>query len=321
MRIAVLFAGVILTFFSCAKKSEVDKIVEEMPIALTVERFDQAFFETKPEELPELKEKYPLFFPHDDDAVWAAKMQDPIWQEVHAEVKKQYPTFSEETAALEDYFKRYLYYFPETKVPHVYTLIGEMDPATRVLYTGDYLLISLETFLGKDHHFYVNSFSEYLRANFTPDQILPEVALEMNRPKIKSPDPRFITHLIAAGKQYYAMDVLLPEISAARRMGYTEEQYAWAADNEFYIWRTFLDQKLLFDTNQKLLDRFINPAPFSKFYLEIDNESPGRIGAYIGLQIVRSYMKNNPEVNLAQLFATDAEVIFEKSRYKPKKNE
>jgi uncharacterized protein YjaZ len=67
-----------------------------------------------------------------------------------------------------------------------------------------------------------------------------------------------------------------------------------------------------------LANRFINPAPFSKFYLEIDNESPGRVGAWIGWQIVRSYMKNN-EVSLKQLLVMDATEIFNNSKYKPKK--
>lgn len=321
MRIVVLFAAVILTFFSCDKKTQVDKIVEESPLELNVQRFDSAFFETKPEELAELKERYPLFFPHDEDAVWLEKMQNPIWQEVYAEVKASMGDFAGQTADLENYFKRYMHYFPATKLPEVYTLIGEMDPSTRIIYTGDHLLISLESFLGKDHKFYVNSFAEYLRANFEADQILPEVALAMNRPMIKSPDPRFISHMIAAGKQYYAMDLLLPDLDPSRRIGYTSEQYQWAQANEYYIWRNFLDSKILFDTNQKLLDRFINPAPFSKFYLEIDNESPGRIGTYIGLQIVRSYMKNNPKVSLKDLMQMDPEVLFEQSRYKPNKNE
>ena len=62
-------------------------------------------------------------------------------------------------------------------------------------------------------------------------------------------------------------------------------------------------------------------APFSKFYLEIDNESPGRIGQYIGWQIVRSFMENNPKVTVQQLIKMDAKTIFEQSKYKPKKNE
>jgi uncharacterized protein YjaZ len=60
-------------------------------------------------------------------------------------------------------------------------------------------------------------------------------------------------------------------------------------------------------------------APFSKFYLEIDNESPGRVGQWIGWQIVRSFMENNPQVTVQELLLMDAKQIFEKSKYKPKK--
>ena len=80
----------------------------------------------------------------------------------------------------------------------------------------------------------------------------------------------------------------------------------------------FLENKLLFDANPKNEQRFIYPAPFSKFYLEIDNETPGRVGQWLGWQIVRSYMQNN-EVPVTQLLKMDAKEIFEKSKYKPKK--
>ena len=63
----------------------------------------------------------------------------------------------------------------------------------------------------------------------------------------------------------------------------------------------------------------MSDAPFSKFYLEIDNESPGRVGAWIGWQIVRSYAENHPDVKLQDLLALDAKTLFEQSKYKPKK--
>ena len=75
---------------------------------------------------------------------------------------------------------------------------------------------------------------------------------------------------------------------------------------------------MLYESNVKNEFRFINEAPFSKFYLEIDNESPGRVGQWLGWQIVRSYMENN-DVSLDQLLVTDAKTIFEKSKYKPNK--
>jgi uncharacterized protein YjaZ len=61
-------------------------------------------------------------------------------------------------------------------------------------------------------------------------------------------------------------------------------------------------------------------APFSKFYLEIDNESPGRVGQWIGWQIVRSFMQNN-KVSMQEMIKMDAKELFEKSKYKPKKTD
>ena len=75
---------------------------------------------------------------------------------------------------------------------------------------------------------------------------------------------------------------------------------------------------MLYSDEQKLTSRFIDAAPFSKFYLEIDNDSPGSVGTWIGWQIVRSYMENNT-ITLDQLLKTEAKEIFEKSKYKPKK--
>jgi hypothetical protein len=43
------------------------------------------------------------------------------------------------------------------------------------------------------------------------------------------------------------------------------------------MWR-YYRKEMLYSDDQKLMPRFINPAPFSKFYLEIDNESPGQVG-------------------------------------------
>jgi uncharacterized protein YjaZ len=124
--------------------------------------------------------------------------------------------------------------------------------------------------------------------------------------------------MVYAGKQLYLKDVLLPQISDAEKIGYSPEQLTWCQENESYMWRYFMQEQLLYSTDSKLATRFINTAPFSKFYLEIDNESPGRVGTWIGWQIVRSFMNNN-DVNLQQLLQMDPIEIFQNSKYKPKK--
>ena len=75
---------------------------------------------------------------------------------------------------------------------------------------------------------------------------------------------------------------------------------------------------MLFSTETKLNKRFLEMAPFSKFYRSEDTLSPGRIGAWIGWQIVRSYMKHN-DVSLQQLLKTPSEEVYKNSKYKPKK--
>ena len=117
---------------------------------------------------------------------------------------------------------------------------------------------------------------------------------------------------------YFIKDLLLPETSDADKIGYTPEQIAWCEENQEYMWRYFVEGNLLYDSDSKLGNRFINRAPFSKFYLEIDNESPGRIGTWVGWQIVRSFIKNN-DVSVEQFLQMDAVEIFNKSKYKPKK--
>ena len=66
------------------------------------------------------------------------------------------------------------------------------------------------------------------------------------------------------------------------------------------------------------MERFIEPAPFSKFYLEIDNESPGKIGVWLGWQIVKSYCGQNPDLTLIELLNLSSKELFNSSKYKPK---
>ena len=310
---------IIFALFSCNQQSKIEKAVEQIPLEMKVERFDKAFFETKPQDLPALKQKYPIFFPKgNDDSVWIEKMQNPQWRELYAEVENKFPDFAPEKEKIEELYKHIKYYFPSTKTPKIVTVISEMDYQSKVIDADSLLVISLELYLGKNHKFY--EFPEYLKQNFEPVQMLPDIVSAFSIRKIPTPaDNTLLSQMVYHGKELYLKDILLPDASDAEKMGYTAQQIAWSEENESYMWRFFIENKLLYDTDQKLVPRFINPAPFSKFYLEIDNETPGRTGVWLGWQIVRSFMQNN-EVTVQQMLKMDAKEIFEKSKYKPKKN-
>jgi hypothetical protein len=77
------------------------------------------------------------------------KMQNPLWRELYNEVEKKYSNFGKQTNEIEDLFKHIKYYFPKTKMPTVYTVIGEMDYNGKAIYANDKLIIALELYLGK----------------------------------------------------------------------------------------------------------------------------------------------------------------------------
>jgi gliding motility-associated lipoprotein GldB len=318
MKIYLFSVAFCFFFLSCDKKSNVEKKVAAIPLELTIVRFDKIFFETPTKDLGKIKSEFPFFFPSgNEDAVWLHKMQDPLWRELYAEVQKKYANIEPIRSELTTLFKHLKYYFPKTKTPKIITVISEMDYNNKAIYADSLVIISLELYLGKAHKFY--QFPNYIKQNFEEKQIMPDIVNSFSIQKIPVvTDKNLLSQMIYHGKQLYLKDLVLPEYSDAEKMGYTTEQINWCAENESYMWRYFLEKEMLYSDDQKLIPRFINPAPFSKFYLEIDNESPGQVGAWIGWQIVRSYMKNN-DVSLENLLKMDAKELFEKSKYKPKK--
>lgn len=318
MRIFLVSCILSLMFFSCDKKSAVEKKIEALPVQIKIDRFDQVFFESSPKDLQKIKKRYPFFFPEGiPDSVWVNKINNPLWRELFAEVQKKYKKSETIEAELEKVFKHIKFHFPKTKSPKVYTVIAEMDYDNKVIYADSLVIISLEMYLGKDHKFY--EFPAYIRQNFEQRQMMPDLVASFGKSKITTEkDNTLLSQMIYHGKLLYLKDLLLSNYTDDEKMGYTPKEINWCEENESYIWRYFLENELLYSNELKLNSRFIAPAPFSKFYLEIDNESPGQVGAWIGWQIVRSFVKNN-DVPVAKLLEINAKELFKKSKYKPKK--
>lgn len=318
MRIFLVSCILSLIFFSCDKKSAVEKKIEALPVQIKIDRFDQVFFESSPKDLQKIKKRYPFFFPEGiPDSVWVNKINNPLWRELFAEVQKKYKKSESIEAELEKVFKHIKFHFPKTKSPKVYTVIAEMDYDNKVIYADSLVIISLEMYLGKDHKFY--EFPAYIRQNFEQRQMMPDLVASFGKSKIiTEKENTLLSQMIYHGKLLYLKDLLLSGYTDDEKMGYTPKEISWCEENESYIWRYFLENELLYSNELKLNSRFIAPAPFSKFYLEIDNESPGQVGAWIGWQIVRSFVKNN-DVSVAKLLELNAKELFKKSKYKPKK--
>ena len=306
-------------FLQCKKNDAVEIVDIKKSVDLNIERFDKLYASATLKTLPDLKNQYPFLFPQQfPDSIWEAKLSDPIFKELNEEVGKQFPDNKKFEDGLEMMVSRIKHYFPEEKTPRVITLVNEVLIDKKAFYTKDLILISLDTYLGKNHKFY-EPFAEYQKANLEAHQILPDLVTNFAFRKIvPSQDKSLISEMIYFGKLHYLKDLLLPEVPNYQKIGYTEMQEKFCIENESQMWSYLINEKLLYDNNIKNYQHFIEDGPFTKFYLDIDRESPGRVGQWLGWQIVKSYMENN-EVTLEQLLKTEPTVIFNKSKYKPKK--
>ena len=215
-------------------------------------------------------------------------------------------------------YKHFKYYFPNRKTPKITTMMSGFNYSVVML--DSTLAIGLEMYLGSNNKFYqMLTLPHYKtmfmnKENIVPDAVrawmISEFPFNMNKND-------FLSEVTYMGKIMYLMDALIPGVQDTLKIQYSQAQLNYCKQNEFNVWSFFAAQKLLYTTNQAEIIKYTSEGPFTSAF---SKESPPRIGYWIGWQIVRQYMKNNPSITLEQLMNdTDAQRILAKAKYKPGK--
>ena len=309
-----------ISFFKCGFIENKELIIDSIEIDVKIERFDQKFDSVSNSNINNLKNKYPFLFPNKyDDDFWIKKKNDTIYKLLSTAVIEKFKDLDFVSNQIKNSFKHLKYEFPKIKIPRVITVINNVDYLNKVILADSLLFISIDTYMGKENDLY-QGIPKYIRNTMSIEFLVPNIIEKFSDKLIKkSKNKNFISEMIFYGKKLYFKDIILPNHSDFLKNEYTKEQYDWINENEIFIWRYFVDKELLYVNDEKLYDRFLLPGPFSKFYLEIDKESPPRVGQWVGLQIVKSYAANNPKISLKELLSISNEEIFLKSKYKPRK--
>ena len=309
-----------LFFLSCQNENSNKDKIEALTLSLTFDRFDLKFYDQPPEVIPQLKKEYPFLFPKQfSDSVWIDRQNDSLQLLLQDAVKKAFSEIQPLEKRVNRLFKYIKYYFPRTKIPQIITLTNNVDYQIKTVYSDSLLLLSLDTFLGEDHPLY-EGIPNYIRKELDQKYIPSQIVEKFSSYIMPPPENRtFLAQMLYEGKKMYLQDLLLPDEKDAIKIAYIEEELEWVKENEVYIWQYFIEKQVLYQTDPEWVERFLEPAPFSKFYLQLDNESPGRIGRWIGWQIVRKYLEQQPETPIEDLIKLPAQQLFNQSKYKPKR--
>lgn len=226
-------------------------------------------------------------------------------------------TFRAETLQheLQPLFQHIRYYFPDFRVPPVKTFVSGLS---QDLFANDSLVvISTDFFVGPEAVYRPNV-PGYIARRYTPAHVLPTVALAISSKynQKQLTNQTMVGEMVQYGKSLYFAERVLPCTPDSLLMGYTDKEMAGVNFNEGKIWAHFIEKNLLYNTAPFTIQKYVGERPNIP---EIDKTCPGRVGAWVGWQIVRKYMAEHPNVTLRQLMAEkDAQRILNGSHYRPK---
>ena len=187
--------------------------------------------------------------------------------------------------------------------------------------TGNELGLGLEWYLGYNNPIIQSlppdKFPNYLKKRMSSEYLLSNLMRGLLMVEFQDclQDNKLINQCIFFGKVGYVLNVLLPNEPEEFQYSFQPEELTWCYNNEFEIWRTIIKEDILYSDDRKQLVRFTGEAPFTQGFPE---ESPGRLGFFIGKQIVKDYMEKHPETSLEKLLCgvNDMQIL---KNYKPER--
>ena len=305
-----LFTFIFYLFFITGC-SEIDNLSE-----IEVIRFEKEFYSSKDGELDALINKYPYLFPNQfSDSVWLNKKNDSIELELYRKSSQVFSDFNFNSKKLKTIFSK-AKSLEAFKYPTIVSLINKGNFEDRVIYADSLLFVSLNFYLGSS---YYNNLPNYISERMEISHISNDIAYKISEKFVNNLEDRtLLSNMITHGKILYINKLINASEEDWIVFNTTKEKLVWAIENEFEIWSYFVEKELFYDTDLDLRSRFMSPAPYSKFNLDVDKKSPGGIGRWLGFKIVNSYMNNN-QITVNQLLDIDHYTIFKNSKYKPLK--
>ncbi|MBJ6145041.1 gliding motility lipoprotein GldB [Hymenobacter sp. BT559] len=216
-------------------------------------------------------------------------------------------------------FGKVHYYFPDFKTPPVAATYVSGLLGKDIFVNDSLLVLSLDWYIGPKAS-YRPDLPGYMLRRYRPANLLPTLATAVAGKYVprKLAAPSVLDEMISQGKRLYFAGQVLPCAPDTLLMGYTRKELSGLQFNEAKVWGHFLENNLLYSSTPFLIQKYVAERPNVP---EIDATCPGRVGQWVGLQIIRKYMAEHPGVTLAQLMAEkDAQRILTESHYRPKKS-
>ena len=340
MKYAISFIFIFITlssFNSCAGNTEKphNKTYVQDQSILKIQRFDKDFhsYLANPteEQYTILRTKYPNFLKafgvvtvnlqdeELDNPVLFKHLMEPYFS--NAALSKIYAdaltlfsdlsTYELELTKANDLIKTY---FIGKELPGLSIHVSGFKANTIVL--DSIISVSTDKYLGKDYSGYKTFFESYQTIQMQPKYIVRDFLKAWLMSEFRETNQRknLLSEVIYQGKILYALNELLPEWDESDILGYTEQQQEWCEEHAKDIWKMTIDHNYLFNSDSQVIQKYMEDAPYTAI---ISAESPGRVGLWLGLQIIKNYAKNTGHDLQSILLENNNQLLLKSAKYNP----
>ena len=314
-------------FYACQNSESTteatDVDVSNIKVSVTIERLEEPLMQLKnKEEIKSFLEKHRTFVetfyqaPANDPGLidrLDLLIHHPAIHELYQETQQKFGNLDDLKKEFEIAFKHIKYHYPDFKAPKIITTFAGLD--NELVVSDSLIIIPLESFIGPEAK-YRPQHPNYMLKRYDKPYIVPTVVTLLSRKynKIDINDRTLLADLIFYGKSFEFTRAVIPNIPDSLVVAYADSNLVKSWNGQGYIWAHFIDNKLLYETSDRVKDKYIGERPN---VTEIGTDCPGRIGQWLGWRIVSRYRTENPSVTLVELMQNaNAREIFEQSKYK-----
>ncbi len=328
-------------FSACGNDGNTPDVSKEK-ITLSARRFDRdlAAIDTAHivQSLPALRRKYPDFLDfwldnlmqfgvdghYSDTAVGIREHLHTFltykdFRGLFDTVAAHYPDTKSIDEPLRKGFAYYSHYYPQRGIPKVVYFVSGLNNWSAVTVDTSIVAIGLDMFLGEGYPFYKSvGIPDYMYRQLRPEAapVFAFRALYQDGHPFVAENKTLLDMMVQRGKEQYFLSKILPFLSDASRLGFSEEQTRWCGQNEALIYNFFVKGEMLYETNWGRILRYVNDGPEAA---GMPKESPGNVGTWLGWQIVKAYAAKHPKASLEEILGEpDAQAILQGGQYKPR---
>lgn len=210
-------------------------------------------------------------------------------------------------------FAIFKYYYPEAPQPVLKTMVTGLY---HDLYISDeQLIVGIDYFIGDQATFRPNDIPEYILERYSYEYLAPVLMKFFMNPWVANgKESTLLSEMIDFGKVYFLLSQLFPCTPDHQIIGFSEKSMTEVKANQTIIWANFIQNEWLYETSDFMKKKFLGDRP--NVY-EIGEKCPGRIGAWVGWQIVASYAEKTGKSVTEIMAMTDHHAMFTESGYKP----